>query len=124
MKKKEKKLGDWGEQLVIDRLTAEGWNIRDQKWRLGHLEIDIVAQKDDVLAIVEVKTRADAETDALEAITPRKRANMVAAAAAYLAACECDFQVQFDVAGINGTPEDGYRMEYISDAFFAPLKTY
>ena len=64
------------------------------------------------------------EKKAPEAITPRKKANMVAAARAYLATCECDFQIQFDVAGINGTPEDGYSMEYIADAFFPPVKTY
>ena len=120
----KKELGDWGEQLVIDRLTSEGWQIREHQWRFQHVEIDIVAQKDDILAIVEVKTRADRDTDALEAITPRKKANMVAAARAYLATCECDFQIQFDVAGINGTPEDGYSMEYIADAFFPPVKTY
>lgn len=124
MNSDNKELGKWGEQLVIDRLTSQGWSIRERNWRLNHYEIDIVAQRDNVLAIVEVKTRADRGTDALEAITPRKRANMIASAAAYIATCECDFQVQFDVAGINGTPNDGYDMEYISDAFLAPLKTY
>lgn len=125
MKAQEKKeLGNWGEQLVIDKLTAEGWQIREHQWRFEHYEIDIVAQKDDVLAIVEVKTRTDRESDPLEAITPRKKANMVAAARAYLATCECPFQVQFDVVGINGTSYDDYTMEYIADAFYPSVKTY
>ena len=35
----KKELGDWGEQLVIDRLTSEGWQIREHQWRFQHFEI-------------------------------------------------------------------------------------
>lgn len=120
----DNKLGIWGEDLAVERLTALGYAIVSRRWRMGALEIDIIAKKDDTLVFAEVKTRADMEEDALDAVNKKKTANMIAAAKAYLSTQEVPYNVQFDLFGINGTPTDGYRMEHIPDAFHPPLKTY
>jgi putative endonuclease len=53
--------------------------------RLGALEIDVVARKDELIALVEVRTRKPgAMVGALASIGPKKRARLVAAAARVL----------------------------------------
>ena len=58
-----KELGKAGEQAASDFLIGKGYTVRETNWRLGHLEIDIVAQepKANKLHIVEVKTRTRTE---------------------------------------------------------------
>lgn len=116
-------LGKWGEQLAIDRLVDDGFAILHRNWRMGHLEIDIIARKDATVVFAEVKTRAEKDLDPLEAVDKRKIAHMVRAAEAYLKAKDWPYQVRFDLFAINGSPDD-YTLEYIPDAFYPPLRTY
>ncbi len=116
-------LGKWGEQLAVDRLVDDGFAILHQNWRMGHLEIDIIARKDATVVFAEVKTRAEKDLDPLEAVDKRKIAHMVRAAEAYLKAKDWPYQVRFDLFAINGTPDD-YTLEHIPDAFYPPLRTY
>lgn len=118
-------LGRWGEQLVCDKLTAEGYAIVARNWRMNQYEIDLIAVKDGEIAFIEVKTRADDDGgDPLDAITPRKIRHMVASASVYLDTYDKYRSSRFDVCGIIGTPETGYKMEYIADAFQPPLRSY
>ncbi|MCM1067983.1 MAG: YraN family protein [Muribaculaceae bacterium] len=116
-------LGKWGEQLAADKYVADGYHIYARNWRMGKLEIDIIAVKDDVVAFAEVKTRSDLDVDPLEAIDKRKINHMVRSATAFLEVHDLPYNVRFDVFGVNGTPEQ-YRLEHIEDAFYPPLKTY
>lgn len=108
--------GHWGEDLACAMLLDEGATIRERNWRSGHLEIDIIAAKDDILIFAEVKTRADLNIDPLEAIDKRKQQNMVRAAVHYMGAFGREFGCRFDYFAINGTP-DSYRIEHLPDAF-------
>ena len=51
-------LGKAGEQLAFDYLISKGYQIKERNWRYQKAEVDIIAQKGGVLAIVEVKTRS------------------------------------------------------------------
>lgn len=57
MSDSRQKLGRWGEQLAVDRLESQGYQMLDRNWRCRRGEIDIVVQDGDVLVFVEVKTR-------------------------------------------------------------------
>ncbi len=116
-------LGKWGEQLAADKLIADGYSIYARNWRMGHYEIDIVALKNDIVVFAEVKTRADFDTDPLEAVDRNKIARMVRSAEAFIRHTELPYQARFDLFAINGTPAD-YRIEHIEDAFYPPLRTY
>ena len=116
-------LGKWGEQLAVDKLVADGYSILKRNWRLGHIEIDIVALKDDTLVIAEVKTRSEFDVDPLEAIDKGKKARMFRAARAYMKYTKYRYKPRLDLFAINGTP-DNYRLEHIPDAFYPTLKTY
>ena len=56
--KTEKQLqGIAGEDLATNLLLQKGYRILERNWHCGHLEVDIIAETDDYLVIVEVKTR-------------------------------------------------------------------
>ncbi len=116
-------LGKWGENIACEKLLSEGYYILERNWRLHHYEVDIIAQKDNHIIFIEVKTRSDANINPLEAIDNRKIRHLVTSANAYMKHAKCFFEYRFDVIGISGTP-DNFSIEHIPDAFYPPLKTY
>jgi len=73
-------LGNLGEKRAQDYLISKGFQIRECNWFFGKLELDIIAEKDDWLVIVEVKTRSTATFEhPEEAITIKKIRNIVRA---------------------------------------------
>jgi putative endonuclease len=79
-------------------LRLRGWRVVARDWRCPAGEIDIVARRGRVLAIVEVKTRATA-ADAAFALAPRQRRRIARATAAFLLARPelAGLSVRFDV---------------------------
>lgn len=65
-------------------LTLKGYRILATRVRTAQGEVDIVARRGNVVAFVEVKARADLTT-AIEAITPRQRQRIAAAANTFMA---------------------------------------
>lgn len=80
-------LGRSGEQLAVDHLLGEGYEIVDRNWRCALGEIDIVARHGRTIVVVEVKTRSGTGYGhPLDAITPTKLARLRRLAAAWCAA--------------------------------------
>lgn len=52
-------MGKIGEQMARRHMEQLGFEILETNWRVGHLEADIIAQKDGMIVFVEVKTRAN-----------------------------------------------------------------
>jgi putative endonuclease len=75
--------GRLAEQLCRWHLRLRGWRIVAADWRCPSGEIDIVARRRGVLAIVEVKSRRDLDT-AAASLLPRQRRRIARAAAAFL----------------------------------------
>ena len=115
--------GSWGEQVATEYLITKGYTIRETDLRFDKLEIDIVAEINRRLVIVEVKTRSDDFVDPLMAVDVKKQHNLVRAANAYINYYDLDIDIQFDIITIVGT-RDNYKLEHFPDAFFAPLRTY
>ena len=90
--------GLWGESASVWWLRLRGYRVLARRWRVPVGEIDIVARRGRLLAMVEVKTRGATE-DALEAVSARQRRRVERAAEAFLASHpalgQCD--VRFDV---------------------------
>jgi putative endonuclease len=77
-------LGDLGERLGVQHLLAKGYRIRERNFRVRQGEIDIVAERDDLLAFVEVRCRrGDAMGTAVESLSPAKQRRLLALADAY-----------------------------------------
>lgn len=77
--------GRLAERLCRWHLRLRGWRIVASDWRCPSGEIDIVARRLGVLAIVEVKSRPDLDT-AAASVLPRQRRRIARAAAAFLSA--------------------------------------
>jgi len=74
--------GRWAEALAVWRLRCAGYRILARNWRSPVGEIDVVARKGAILAIVEVKSRLDL-SNALAALGPRQQARLTRAALAF-----------------------------------------
>lgn len=116
-------LGKWGEQVIVDRLVCQGYTIVERNWRLGHMEIDIIATRGEDIIFVEVKTRRTGEQNPLEAMTPKKIGLLCRAANSYITMTRCRLTPRFDVASVTGDGHDA-DIEYIPNAFLPPLRTY
>lgn len=113
--------GQISEDHAAAYLMARGYTIRDRNWRLGHKEIDIVAQKDGVVAFIEVKARrSNRFGEAIEAVTDSKIRNLVIAANAYARYHRINLPTRFDIIGITGEPGQ-QTVEHIESAFHSPL---
>ena len=71
-------IGMGAEAAARAALETDGWTILAQRLRTKAGEIDIVADKDGLLAIVEVKSRPTL-LQASTALTPRQQARLIAA---------------------------------------------
>ena len=75
--------GTFAESLCRWHLRLRGWRIVAADWRCPSGEIDILARRGGVLAIIEVKTRRDL-AGAADAVLPRQRRRIARAASAFL----------------------------------------
>jgi putative endonuclease len=110
-----RKVGQWGEQAAERYLSERQYQILEKNARTARGEIDLVAQLGDVTVFVEVKARTTRSFGLPEeAITPRKLAHMLAAAALYAAEHEIDHW-QLDVIAVEGIPGVTPRIEHFEN---------
>ena len=108
--------GKQGEDVAADYLIKNGYIIRERNWRLDKLEVDIVAEKDRCIVMVEVKTRSYDVQSALLAVDKRKQSFLIRAANAYVKSLEFANSVRVDVIGVVGDGPDNFRIDHIPDA--------
>ena len=111
-------LGRRGEELAVNYLINRGFHILKRNFRYRKAEIDIIAHKDGILAMVEVKTRNDGFYEGIsDSISRKKRKLLVMAADHYVLSNSLDIEVRFDIITlIKG--QEGYTIEHIPDAFY------
>lgn len=102
------------EQTAIQYLASRGWHVLAHRFRVGHVEIDIVARQGQLVAFVEVKARrGTAFGTPFEAVTGPKRREIVKAARVWMDRRGRPGDVyRFDCIGI----QDG-QLEHLEDAF-------
>jgi len=104
------KLGQTGEEIARRYLQSRGYWIVERNWRCRFGELDLIARDGDTLVFVEVKARTrDGFGGPEGAVTPRKRARMVAAARAYMREVGTDLAVRFDVVAVRPGKVTLYR---------------
>ena len=108
-------MGNKGEDIALDYLVAQGYEILGRNLRPGKVEVDILATRDDVIAVVEVKSRKSALIHPSRAVDGAKRARLARAARA-LSEAYPHKSIRFDVISVI-IQKDSYEIEYLPDAF-------
>jgi putative endonuclease len=111
-------LGKKGEQLAVDHLLKNDYTIVERNYRFDKAEVDIIAQKKDTLAIVEVKTRSSTDFgNPQDFVKPKQIKNLVKAVDEYVTVNDLDVEIRFDIIAIvkNGK---SYDIEHLEDAFY------
>jgi putative endonuclease len=121
-------LGKLGEELAVDFLEKAGYEILETNWTFQKAEIDIIAKKDTVLAVVEVKTRSSLLFGLPQDFVNSKKIQLlIKAIDAYVNSKELDLEVRFDIIAINTdgkksseglNKEKSFVIEHLIDAFY------
>lgn len=107
--------GALGEQYATEYLAAQGYSIVGRNFHTRYGEIDIIAQKGDILAFVEVKTRCvNALSQPAEAVSISKQKKLITAALGYLAQNPSDLQPRFDVIEIITKTKSAFNVVQIT----------
>jgi putative endonuclease len=111
-------LGKKGEQLAVDFLIKNGYNILDRNYRFDRAEVDIIARKEEILSIIEVKTRTNIDFGNPEDfVTPKQIKNLVKAVNEYVTENDLDLEVRFDIVAIV-KEKQSFKIEHLKDAFY------
>ena len=114
-------LGKEGEARAANYLMEHGYKIRHTNWFYDKMELDIVAEKEGWLVVVEVKTRSTETFEhPEEAITNAKIRRIVTAADGYIQTYNIDLPTRFDVVSVI-PDRNGFHIDHIEDAFLAPV---
>jgi putative endonuclease len=111
-------LGEEGERIAAAWLAQRGWRILDRRFRNGHRDLDLVAERSGVVAFVEVKTRRGKDFGhPVEAVNWRKQRELSRSAAVWIARFGGGEQLfRFDVVGVLISGEST-RVRHIENAF-------
>lgn len=95
-------LGRRGEEAAARYLERKGFEILERNWTCVYGEADIIAQSEDALVFVEVKTRSNTDKGLPEeAVDKKKRKRYEMIAASFLETYDIvDIAVRFDVVAI------------------------
>jgi len=111
-------LGKIGEQLAIDFLLKNDYDILERNYRFQKAEVDIIAQKEDVLAVIEVKTRSTADFgNPQDFVKPKQIQRLVKAIDEYVTSNDLDVEVRFDIIAIIKEAK-GFKIEHLENAFY------
>lgn len=113
-------LGKKAEDLAVEYLQKNSYKILVRNFRFQKAEIDIIAEKDNLIVVVEVKARS---TDAFmlpqEAVTKTKIKLIVSAANYYLEEFKKNQEVRFDIISALPDEKGNLTIEHIENAFEA-----
>jgi putative endonuclease len=111
-------LGKLGEELAVEFLRKEGYEILETNWTFQKAEIDIIAKKETILAVVEVKTRSSLEFGLpQDFVKPKKIQLLVKAINEYVVSKNLDVEVRFDIIAVH-KENKSFAIEHLKDAFY------
>ena len=110
--------GKEGEKLAAAYLVKKGYLILYSNYRYMKAEIDIIAQKGNIIAIIEVKSRSSAYFENIaETVSKKKIMLLVSAADYYINTNKLDKEVRFDIITIL-KENNKFLIEHFEDAFY------
>jgi len=111
--------GKKGEEIALRHIRGKGYDVKAVNWRSGRDELDIIAEYENTLIIIEVKTRkSDYHGRPEEFVTKSKQKRIIKAANDYIERNDISTETRFDIIAIllNG---GNIEIDHIEDAFYA-----
>lgn len=120
-------IGIIGEEEAARILEKKGFRIIERNWRMGHLEVDLIAQNSKEIVFAEVKARTTTYGNKMpeEYVDEDKKRRIIVAANAYVKYRNIDRTIRFDIIGVLVDKETG-RVTYsnhIENAFHPHVRT-
>ena len=111
------KLGNIGENRVINFLERKKFKILDKKFKAKYGEVDIIAQRGNLIAFIEVKTRQRKYFPISNVVTFRKQQKIIKSAKFFILKNNIfDKILRFDIATVL-YESNNYKIEYLKNAF-------
>ena len=118
---KTKTIGNFGENEAEKFLRKNGYKILERNYTTKLGEIDIIAQKDNYICFVEVKTRSNENYGTpRDAVNYHKQKKIISVAKYYMLTKNKDMFLRFDVIEVvvNKDKTKVEKIEHIEDAFW------
>jgi len=113
-----KDTGFFGENMAANYLIQHGYKILQRNWRYKHLEIDIIASKNGLLHIIEVKTRSSIQFGFPEQFIKSQKMQFLKNAAAHFQYENPQWKyLQFDIISIILNNSKQWELLFIEDVF-------
>lgn len=110
--------GNLAENLAADFLTQKNYKILVRNFRYQRAEVDIIAEFEDLIVVVEVKARSyNSLIEPQEAVTKKKIKSILLCSDFFMTENSIDKEVRFDI--ITVVPDESGKLviEHIEDAF-------
>ncbi len=109
--------GKAGEEMAVQYLRSQGYEILETNWRFGSDEVDIVAKENDIIVIAEVKTRrSDYFGEPETFVNKKKQQFLIRAANNYAEKYNIDNEFRFDIVSVLFNSKQK-SINIIKDAF-------
>ena len=112
-------LGKLGEELAVDFLEKNGYEILETNWVFDKAEIDIIAQFENEIVIIEVKSRTSnyvAEPES--SVNTKKKKLLILAADDFIQKNNFISEVRFDILALL-KKQQSWSVNHIKNAFNA-----
>ncbi len=120
-------IGIIGEEEASRMLKNKRLRVLEHNWRMGHLEVDLIAESKTEIVFVEVKARTTLFGEMLpeEYVDENKKRRMIAAANAYIKHNKIDKSPRFDVIGIvvDAKTEEILYRNHLENVFAPQIRT-
>jgi putative endonuclease len=110
--------GKQAEDWAVAFLEEKGYKILLRNYRYQKAEIDIIAEFENQIIIVEVKAReTDAFAEPQDAVNRKKIQMLTLGANHFLEENDIDLEVRFDIISIISDRNSAPKIQHIEDAF-------
>ena len=110
--------GKNGEDRVSEYLRRQGYKVLLRNFVCKTGEIDIIAEEDEYIVFVEVKTRRSTSFGtALEAVTMEKAKKIIVTSVVYLYENPSKLQTRYDIIEVYSKGDNKYSVNHYKNAF-------
>ena len=111
-------LGNLAEELAATFLEEKGYKILVKNYRYQKGEIDIIAEFNNEIIIIEVKARgSDIFMEPQEAVTKKKIKSLVMVADYFMKDRDLNHEVRFDIIAVLPDEKGRLQITHLEDAF-------